>query len=370
MIGFGTAARAFLPALAHHPEFEMVAIADPFEPVRAGAAQEFGVTTYADVPDLLRHPGLDAVYIGSPTQLHGRHVELACRSGKHVLVEKPMATNLDEAKAMVGFTQQSGKVVLVGHSHSYDEPVHAMREIVRSGELGAARMINTWCYTDWVYRPRRPDELKDSEGGGVTIRQGAHQIDIIRYICGTDALSVRAKTLDLDPARSVTGAHSIFIDFRDGMVATAVYNGYGRFMSTELTQGVGEWGFIDKPRTPAPSRLTSEQELEAKRERAKTAIPGRAPHQAHYGLTVVTCDAGEIRQQPNGLVIYTRDGSRVVDLPTDTSPRERVLREFSDAIYGIAPAFHDARWGLANLEICMAALRSAREGREIYLSHQ
>ncbi|HEY4297524.1 MAG TPA: Gfo/Idh/MocA family oxidoreductase, partial [Paraburkholderia sp.] len=71
------------------------------------------------------------------------------------LVEKPMAANLADAHAMVAAAEEAGVVLLVGHSHSYDLPIHAMRELIDSGELGRVRMVNTWCFTDWLYRPRR-----------------------------------------------------------------------------------------------------------------------------------------------------------------------------------------------------------------------
>jgi phthalate 4,5-cis-dihydrodiol dehydrogenase len=368
MVGFGVAARAFLPALAQHPEFELVAVVDPVEQIRTAAAAEFGIAAYAQIEEMLKHPGIGAVYVGSPTQLHREHVELACAAGKHVLVEKPMAVNLNDAQAMLKAAAQANVVLLVGHSHSYDEPIHMMHKLIAGGDLGQVRMVNTWCYSDWIYRPRRPDELDDSEGGGVTIRQGAHQFDIIRLLCGGEARTVRAKTFNFDAQRSATGAHIVFIEFANGAAATAVYNGYGRFSSTELVGGIGEWGLNAPP--SAHTRIAPENELRAKQVRAKHAIPGRTPYQPHFGLTLVSCERGEIRQSPEGLLVYTDEGMSSIKLRTDTSPRERVMTEFYDAIVGRHPALHDARWGLANLEICLSALHSSRNGREIFLEHQ
>jgi phthalate 4,5-cis-dihydrodiol dehydrogenase len=370
MIGFGTAARAFLPALSAQAGFRLRAVADPVEPVCAEAQAEFGLAAYAEVGDLLAHPGLDAIYVGSPTLLHCEHVQLACRAGKHVLVEKPMAASLADAQAMTAAADRAGVVLLVGHSHSYDAPIHAMHALIARGEIGQVRMVNTWCCTDWIYRPRRADELDDGQGGGVTIRQGAHQFDIIRLLCGGLARSVRAQTFDLDPQRPATGAHSVFIAFENGAAATAVYNGYGRFASSDLHGGVGEWGFPATPGRSSRQAATFDEELRAKQARAKHAIPGRAPHQPHFGLTLVSGEHGDIRQSPDGLLVYGRDGMTELPLPSDTSPRERVLAEFHDAIARRRPALHDGRWGVANLEICMAALQSSREGREIALSHQ
>jgi phthalate 4,5-cis-dihydrodiol dehydrogenase len=248
-----------------------------------------------------------------------------------------------------------------------------MRAIVESGELGEPRMANTCYFTDWVYRPRRPEELELAKGGGVTFRQGAHQFDILRLLCGGRARSVRAKTFDLDPARSTIGAHLAFVDFADGAAATAAYSGYGNLPGAELTFGIGEWGFPQdaaKPRATPSTPATPEEELRAKAERAKNAIPASAPHPPFFGLTLLACERGGIRQTPEGLAIHTRDGITTVPVPVDRSPRDLLLDELNDAIAGVRAPVHDGRWALATLELCIAALESSRLGREVELGHQ
>jgi phthalate 4,5-cis-dihydrodiol dehydrogenase len=378
IVGFGTAGRAFVPAIAAHPGFVVAAIVDPSEGVRRSAAEEFGFRTYDTLAALLEHGHVDAIYVASPTMLHREHVLLACAAGKHVLVEKPMAANLDDARSMVAAAREAGVVMLVGHSHSYDLPIHAMRELIDEGELGRVRMVNTWCFTDWLYRPRRADELDERQGGGVTLRQGSHQFDIIRLLCGGLARSVRARTFNWDSQRSATGAHTVFIDFDDGAAATAIYNGYGRFSSTELCEGVGEWGFMSagRPVADAASRHTArqvrspEEELLAKQARAKHAIPGDAPWQPFFGLTIVSCERGEIRQSPQGLIVYTSEGRTDLPLPSGGSPRLRVMSEFHGAISRRSAVLHDGAWGVANLEVCEAAIASSASGRDVELKHQ
>ncbi|HEY4297525.1 MAG TPA: hypothetical protein VGM85_13715 [Paraburkholderia sp.] len=192
---------------------------------------------------------------------------------------------------------------------------------------------------------------------------------------------MRAKTFDWDPQRSAIGAHTVFIDFEDGAAATAIYNGYGRFSSIELCEGVGEWGFMS-PGRPAADRaanavsatgrhvLTPEQELLAKQARAKHAMPGAAPWQPFFGLTIVSCERGEIRQSPQGLIVYTDAGRTDLPLPAGGSSRSRVMAEFHDAITGRRAALHDGAWGLANLEVCEAAIASSASGRDVELRHQ
>jgi phthalate 4,5-cis-dihydrodiol dehydrogenase len=165
------------------------------------------------------------------------------------------------------------------------------------------------------------------------------------------------------------------MQFVDGTTATAVYNGYGYFSTMELCSDVTEWGFIEPiDRRPRVARSlagrTTEDELEAKRQRAKGAIPASAPFQPTFGLTVVSCERGDIRQSPRGLYVYSAEGREEIVLPTDSSPRDLVLNEFHDAITGRQTPIHDGRWGLANLEVCVAAIESSETGREATLKHQ
>jgi phthalate 4,5-cis-dihydrodiol dehydrogenase len=373
--GMGAAGLAFIPALQAHPQFEWVALAEPAATERARNAQDHGVAAYASFGELLAHPGLDAVYIATPTELHTGQVVEAARSGKHVLVEKPMAVSMEAARTMVAAAQSAGVVLVVGHSHSHDLPIRRMRELIASGELGEVAMVNSWCYTDWMNRPRRPAELDAGLGGGVTFRQGSHQFDILRLLCGGLARSVRARTFDWDPQRRGIGAHSAWVSFDNGAAATAVYNGYGGFSTMDLCDDVSEWGFPQPPGSrPVHAAMrapgSSEDELAAKRKRATTAIPANAPLQPFFGLTLVSCQRGDIRQSPQGLHVYGWGEAREIVLPTDQSPRTLVLDEFGDAIARRRPAVHDGRWGLATLELCIAALESSRTGAEVRLTEQ
>jgi len=373
--GIGAAGRAFLPAIRGHDVFQLAAIAEPVAETREAVARQCGVPGFGDLPSMLADGDIDAVYIATPTEMHPQHAALAFAAKKHVLTEKPMAIRLDQGQAMVADAERAGVVLLVGHSHSYDRPIQAAREIVASGRLGRVRMINTWNFTDWIYRPRRPDELDVARGGGVTFRQGSHQFDIVRLLGGGLVRSVRATTFDWDPARRSIGAHVVALQFQDGAAATAVYNGYGYFSSMELVADISEWGFVEPPSKRAPVRrasagLSPAEELAAKRKRAVNAIPANAPHQPHFGLTLVSCERGAIRQSPDGLYVYSEAGREEIAVPTDRSPRDLVLDEFAAAIAGHAKPIHDGRWGLANLEVCLAAIESSRSGREVELRHQ
>jgi phthalate 4,5-cis-dihydrodiol dehydrogenase len=94
-----------------------------------------------------------------------------------------------------------------------------------------------------------------------------------------------------------------------------------------------------------------------------------AAHQ-HFGLVLVSCDHADLRPLPDGVVIYGDDDTRLEALPPPPVPRQEVIDELHAAVVHGAPPLHDGRWGMATLEVCLAILASAREGREVALAHQ
>jgi phthalate 4,5-cis-dihydrodiol dehydrogenase len=365
-----------LPAIQAHTHAHLVAVADLDGPARDAIAAKDGVHSCAGLDELLALPDVDAVYIATPTHLHRDHVLAAIAAGKHVLVEKPMAPTIAEGDAMTRAAEAAGVTLLVGHSHGYDLPIQAMRELIASGELGRPRIINSSYYSDWFYRPRLPAELDTAQGGGVTFRQGSHQLDIIRVLGGGLLKSIRASTFDWDPQRPGIGAYVAYCSFADGAVATALYNGYGLFQSFEMLDGIGEQGHLEPPERIGSARATfygnaSTDESDAKRQRiARHTFDSGPPHNDFFGSTIVSCERGDIRQSPDGLYVYTIAGRREQRLPVEGVPRQLVIEEFCDAISGRRPALHTGRWGVANIEACLAIVESAAGGTEVVLQHQ
>ncbi len=374
--GLGTAGRLLIPAIEQHPDARLVAVADLVPQARESFAASHGAVACADIGELLRLDGVDAVYVATPTHLHREHVMAAIAAGKHVLVEKPMAPTVEEALAMTEAAERAGVVLSVGHSHGYDLPVQAMRDVVASGELGKLKLINTAYYTDWFYRPRLREELDTALGGGVTFRQGSHQFDVIRVIGGGLLERIKATTFDWDPERPGIGAYTAYCTFADGAVATATYNGYGLFQSFELYWDVGELGYQESLEKVGSSRKafyarTSNDERDAKRTRIERhTFTEPPPHHNFFGLTVVSCERGDIRQSPDGLYVYTVGGRSERRLPVDRDPRSLVLEEWYDTIARKRAPLHDGRWGVANVEVCLAVIDSSRTGNEIRLAHQ
>jgi phthalate 4,5-cis-dihydrodiol dehydrogenase len=231
--------------------------------------------------------------------------------------------------------------------------------------------------TNFLYRPRRPEELDTVAGGGIVFNQLPHQIDIARLLVGAPVRSVRAAATRLDPRRPTEGGCSAFLDFESGATATLIYGGYDRFDSDELHGWISEGGFPKAPNHGAARRALSAvdspaaeaQKRQATRAYGSGADPTPPPYQPHFGFMVVSCERADLRPGTNGLFIYDQEGAREMPLPRTPwrAGQGDVLEEFGRAIQDRVPPVHDGTFGRDTLEVSLAILQSARERREINL---
>jgi phthalate 4,5-cis-dihydrodiol dehydrogenase len=382
MAGLGVASTQILPAVSRLPFLQITAAADFRAEAVSKFRKEYAGEVFTSVEALCRSPNVDFIYIATPNELHAQHAITAAEHKKHVIVEKPMALSLEECEAMNEAAEKNDVKLLCGHTHSFDPPIRKIREIVKSGELGKLCMINTWNYNEFMYRPRMKHELATSRG--VVLNQGPHHVDIVRLIGGGKVRSVRAMTGIWDKARGYEGSYTCYLEFEDRTPATLVYSGYGFFDTAELFNWVGEGGQYRDPETNLEVRrrlreVRSPEEEEqlkegmrfgGRREGEYSHLGSGERKQPFFGFTLVSCERGDIRQTPDGLFIYGENEKREIPLPAGRRGREAEIEELYDAVVHDRPVFHDGRWGEATLEVCLAMLDSAREGEEIFLSHQ
>ena len=187
--------------------------------------------------------------------------------------------------------------------------------------------------------------------------------------------SVRASTGVWDPRRPTEGSYTALLQFEDGAVASLVYNGYDHFHTTELT-GVDEGGSrVDgEGRTHAAARkaLLGGDEASLKGQRGfagRTGEPGQRLA-SHFGLLLVSCEHGDVRQTPTGLRVYGDTERWDVPLPQDVVGRDLMVTELYDAETRGIPPLHNARWAKATLEVSLAVLESSHTRQEVLLHHQ
>jgi phthalate 4,5-cis-dihydrodiol dehydrogenase len=234
--------------------------------------------------------------------------------------------------------------------------------------------VQTGNFNDWLQRIRVAVELDTAKGGGLVYRQGPHMVDIVRFICGGMVRDVRGIAGRADPHFDTEGHFSALIGFENGAAATLTFNGYGYFDGTELTFDIGEGGrpadrrdFPRKPRLTGP--IEAAEKFSQAEERVKPEGERAKPRQPFFGLTIVTCERGVLRQSPDGVTVYTEDGREEIPCPERNRHNSELL-ELVEALAQGRSAFPDGRWGKATLEVCLAILDSSQDGRLRKLRHQ
>ena len=374
--GLGLAGAFMIRAAAVHPGVTLCAAMDPLPRPRDAFARQFNATVYADFHDLCRDPSIETIYISSPHQFHARQAVEAMEHGKHVLVEKPLALTLEDCDAVVAAADRTGLQLIVGHTHAFDPNIREMHRIIQSGELGPLGMILTFNYNDFLLRPHRADEFDSEKGGGIAFNQIAHQIEIVRLLGGR-VRSVRASMGALDTARSAPGHCAAFLEFESGAAATIVFSAYDFFDSDELHHWISEGGATKDSQRHGKTRdafLARKNELEVHRDLGfgGRVLPTEQPYLPHFGVIVVTCERGDLRLSPNGILIHGVDGTREIVVPR--GPGRPGQGDAIDALWAAARegrrCVHDARWGRATVEVILAILRSSRSRSEVELSCQ
>jgi phthalate 4,5-cis-dihydrodiol dehydrogenase len=381
--GLGRAFTLMLPTFAADARIELVAATDLRPEARQRFEADFGAPTYNTIEDLCDDPAVDAIYVATPHQMHADHVVAAASRGKHVLVEKPIAVRLEECRTIIDAVQRAGVQLVVGHSHSFNAPILHARKLIDSGVYGAVRMIHALNYTDYMARPRRPEELDTKQGGGVIFSQGAHQIDIVRLLGGGRVRSVRAMTGNWDPGRPTEGAYSALLTFDDDLFASCTYSGYAHFDSDAFLGFIGEMGLPKDPSRygamrkalRAASSADDEAALKAARNYGGSAYappagPAADRRHQHFGSIIVSCERADLRPVPDGVMIYDDETARLDPVPVPEIARAEVIDEFYDAVVNGKPPLHDGAWSRATLEVCLAIRDSAQAQAEIMLRHQ
>lgn len=189
VIGASFAKAAYLPALRHVPDAEVVALASArLESARA-TADAFGVPhAYDDWQVMLGEHQLDLVCIATPTDTHAPMALAALDAGAHVLCEKPTAMNADEARAMRDRAAELGRITMMGHELRFNPNRRKLADLVASGAIGEVRHAHianvTPGWADPAGRPKGDWWSLAERGGGRLGANGSHQVDLLRWWFG------------------------------------------------------------------------------------------------------------------------------------------------------------------------------------------
>jgi UDP-N-acetyl-2-amino-2-deoxyglucuronate dehydrogenase len=334
LVGCGRISERHFDAIGGRRDLCVAAVCDSV-PERAHAAGErLGVPTFTSYATMLDEVEADAVVICTPSGLHPAQGILAAQRGLHVICEKPMATRLEEADALVKACDEAGVLLFVVKQNRLNPAIQLLKRAVDRGRFGRVYLANT------TVRWQRPQSYYDQApwrgtwefDGGAFMNQASHYVDMIQWLAGP-VETVSAKTATL--ARR--------IESEDTGVALL------RFRS-------GALGTIEVTMLTYPRNL--EGSVTILGERGTVKIGGTALNRVeHWEFAEYEDDDREVealRAAPNPLSVYGSGHGPYYDNVI------KVLR-------GEAAPGTDGREGRKSLELILGIYESARTGREIAL---
>jgi myo-inositol 2-dehydrogenase/D-chiro-inositol 1-dehydrogenase len=212
-----------LPALALIPEFKVVAVADLDAARLSRVAARFDIRhRFEDYRAMFREAGIDAVAVATPTESHAEIGLAALRLGKHLLMEKPLALNLEECDQLIGEAALVSRKVLVALNSRWHRLAVRARDLVRSGILGKLKAIRS-VYTHWHPGGDAPAWHRHrARGGGVLFNDGVHHFDLWRFLLDAEVTEIFAHSEPSEHFEDDTCTVSARLD--NGMLAGAIFS--------------------------------------------------------------------------------------------------------------------------------------------------
>ncbi|MEO8429847.1 MAG: Gfo/Idh/MocA family oxidoreductase [Verrucomicrobiota bacterium] len=343
VIGAGAIGLDHLASLARCPRATTVAIAESSQERGKEANSLFRIPrTYADYEELLEQPDIDAVTIALPNYLHAKVAIQALQARKHVLLEKPMATNARDAAKIIEVAKKMKRIVMVAQNFRFDRHTQIAKVFVERGDLG--EIYHARCF--WHRRSGIPRigswfTQKNFAGGGCTYDIGVHMLDTTLHLLG---------------------------DFNVGSISGQTYAKFG-------PRGLGEmsWGKSEiNPLKPFDVDDSSVALIKLKAGRTivfESSWAGHhAPENREYGLDLLGTEAGlslfPARLFRNGSHGYE---SIYLNLPKLPHPEDRVHHFVSCVLDGKMPLV-PLEESLQVQRVLDAIYTSSATGKEVKLS--
>jgi predicted dehydrogenase len=224
--------------VAEAPGVELAAVVDPDPEVRThvGATPGYGV-----LEDALEAVECDAVLVASPPGTHHVVAKAALEAGKHVLCEKPLATNLQDAFDLVEAADKAERVLMVSQNYRYNAPFRAVQRLLMEGELGELASIEISCRRD-TRTLFAPDDFRYSMRNPYVLDMSIHHFDLIRAATGRDVRGVYARSWRVPDSPFVHHpAVAAILDLEAGV--PVIYQGDWATHEPE-TSWNGEWEIV------------------------------------------------------------------------------------------------------------------------------
>jgi predicted dehydrogenase len=222
--GTGTVSTEHIKAYLRNPHCRLVALGSRTTEGAAQKARQLGIdpstiAIYDSIDDLVAHPGLDALSICTPHQRHHLDAIAAANAGKHFLVEKPAAMNLEDLHAMDEAVQKAGVITAVGFVLRWNPLVLTAQSLIQDGAFGDLLYVQTdyWHNTQQSGYPNSAKHLWKAKSSAM-LAGGCHAIDLARFLMGSDIVEVTAMEFTATPGLEFPPNQAALVRFENGRV--------------------------------------------------------------------------------------------------------------------------------------------------------
>jgi UDP-N-acetyl-2-amino-2-deoxyglucuronate dehydrogenase len=338
ILGGGGISDTHARAAAAIPQVRITAVCGSNAGKVAQLAKRYDATAYTELAPFLQHRPLDVVAIGSPSGLHGEHVEAAAAAGLHVLVEKPLEITTPRADAVVKAVERAGVKLAVGFQDRANPRLGLVKHWIDAGYLGAPLLVSArvkWYRPPEYYAQSRWRGTWALDGGGALMNQGIHTADLLLWWLG-DVVRVSARAKTQRHRIEVEDTVVALLEFANGAVGTleattAAYPGYPRRVELSGMNGT----------------------VAIEHDRIVSCDLRDAPADVRAALDAQDTDANASAASP---------------IVSDARGHQRILEDLLEAIATDRRPRCDAREGRRSVALVEAIYESSRSGRPVEMS--
>ena len=218
VVGCGLVGRRHIAAIEQTEGVRVCAIIDPDSAIKRLASDK-GYSYFADIDEMLSAMRPDGIIIATPTNLHVIQGIKCVEAGVPTLVEKPLSHSLEEGKKLVAASEKQNVPLLVGHHRRHNPIISKVKELISAGEIGEVRALHCTC---WFYKPDSYFEnahWRTKKGAGPISVNLAHDIDLMRYLCG-EVVQVQAQKTLARRGYENEDVASAVLGFTNGAIGT------------------------------------------------------------------------------------------------------------------------------------------------------
>lgn len=209
-------ANSYADSLMQIPDVEITAIFDEDHERGNEVAKRYNTTYYSDQADFLKLD-MDAVIICSENSRHKEMVINAANAKKHILCEKPIATNVEDAQEMIQVCEENQVILQVAYPVRFSSPIRQLKEMVDRGEFGEIVAFRT---TNRGQNPGGWFIEENQSGGGAVLDHTVHMVDIMRWLLNEEVVEVRAMVDSYFHQVEIDDAGLLTLEFQNGVIAS------------------------------------------------------------------------------------------------------------------------------------------------------